>query len=205
MKYSTNRWFTLTELIIAVAISALVLVVVFNFVADTITNLAETNKNTRFLSDFARYTSRIDAHTSTFSSGTILIDQAVEDGHDVLLFTDPQESSAVLWGVVDTNTYRLLPNTLALTYQDAVVWYRLISTDELASINANPTIVYDYDFFGDKTFQDFKVHTFQAEYFNNRDIVSIDMSVETTFDIEKVWILWSELPRDELFEVNLNF
>jgi hypothetical protein len=31
------------------------------------------------------------------------------------------------------------------------------------------------------------------------------MSIETTFDIDKVWIPWRDLPRDELFEVNLNF
>jgi hypothetical protein len=51
---------------------------------------------------------------------------------------------------------------------------------------ATPAIVYDYDFFGDKTFQDFKVRTFQGEYFNGQDIISIDMSIETTFDIDKV-------------------
>ncbi len=205
MKFIRHVWFTLTELVIAISISALVLIVIFNFVADTVSQLADTNKNTRFLSDFSRFTSRLNTYANTFLSGSILIDQPENVGHDVLVFYNPEQTSWVLWWVVDAWNYKLLDNNKIDTYQDAVVWYRLLSDSELTALLADTTLAYGYDFFGDKTFDDFKIHEFQAEYYNNQDIMSLDMSAVKSFDIEKVGIAWQELPRDDLFEVNLNF
>ena len=86
-----------------------------------------------------------------------------------------------------------------------MVGYRLISSSELADILATPANVYDFDFFRDKTFGDFKIKNFQAEFYNSGDIMSIDLSIATTFEQELVGESWEKLPRDELFEVNLNY
>jgi len=195
----------LVELIIALAISALVLVIIFYFVTDTVVQLSETNKNSRFLGDFSRFTGRINSHASTFPDTDILIDQVDTAGHDILLLRNPESTSAIVWGVIDTDNYRLLPNSHYGTYRDAVLGYRLVSESELTDILATPANIYTYQFFGDKTFNDFKVQYFQLEYYNSNDIISIDLSIATTFEPDLVWENWDVLPKDSLFEVNLNF
>jgi len=205
MQSLKRLWFTLVELIVALSISALVLVIIFYFVTDTVIQLSETDKNSRFLGDFSRFTGRINSHASTFPNVDILIDQTDAVGHDVLLFTNPESTSWIIWWVLDADTYRLLENADYGTYRNAVMWYRLVSESELTSILSSPTTVYTYDFFGDKTFNDFKIQYFQSHYYNSNNIMSIDLSIATAFDLDLVWENWDVLPKDNLFEVNLNF
>lgn len=205
MKLFLKKWFTLLELIVAITISALVLIIIFHFVSDTVIQLADTNKKTRFLSDFARFTSQLNAHTSTFPDKQILINESVTSWYDVLLLENLQGTAAMLWWVVDGNTRRLVPNSEYSTYKNTVLGYRLISSTELSDITATPALVYDYDFFWDKTFVDFNVKSFQVEYFNTTDLISIDLDVGTYFEEDLLGISWNNLPKDSLFQVNLNF
>lgn len=198
-------WFTLVELIISLSISALVLIVIFYFVTDTVVQLADTNKNSKFLWDFSRFTSRINSHMSTFPDATILVDESLWVWHDVLLLQNPTANGGIIWGVVDTDTYKLLENSQYWKYKNTVMWYRLVSPSEIIDITTTPSNIYQYTFFGDKTFSDFKVKDFQIEYYNTGSIISIDLSIATTFETELVGEDWIVLPKDNLFEVNLNF
>lgn len=200
-----KAWFTLVELLVALSISALVLIIIFYFVTDTVIQLAETNKNSKFLDDFARFSTRIDTHASTFPNTSVLVDTASWVWHDVVLLQDIEGTTGMLWWVVDATTYRLLPNSEYGVYKDAVIGYRLISSAELVSIIATPSLVYGYNFFGDKTFPDFKVKEFQAITYNSGSIVNIDLDIATTFEQDLVGVSWNQLPRDDLFEVNINF
>jgi len=205
MNLIKKAWFTLVELMVALSISALVLLVIFNFITDTIVQLVETNRKSQFLWDFARFTGRMNSHMSTFSNTSILIDQSDTVWQDVLLLKNIEWNAGMVWWVVDASTFKLLPNSKYGKYENAVMWYRLISSAELADITATPTNIYNYSFFWDKTFSDFKVKKFQTEYFNGTDILSIDLSIETTYEPELLWIDWSTLPTENLFEVNINF
>lgn len=142
---------------------------------------------------------------SSFPTADILIDNSENLWHDVLLLRNPESTSGIVWWVVDSNTYTLLPNSEFWKYKDAVIWYRLVSESEITDILATPANIYSYTFFGDKTFSDFKVKDFQAEFYNTTDIISIDLSIVTVFEPDLVWDDWGILPKDSLFEVNLNF
>lgn len=83
--------------------------------------------------------------------------------------------------------------------------YRILSASEIVSLQATPTNAYDLQFFGDKTFSDFKVKNFQGEFYNTGKILSLDIEVVRVYEPEKEGILWSTLPRDGIFDVNLNF
>lgn len=205
MKLLLKKWFTLLELIVAITISALVLIIIFHFVSDTVIQLAETNKKTRFLGDFARFTGQFNVHTSTFPDKQILINEPISIGYDVLLLKNIDGTAAMLWGVVDGETGKLVSNADYDVYKNAVLWYRLISSVELLDITATPSLAYNYEFFGDKTFLDFTVKSFQVEYFNSTDIINIDLDIGTNFEEDLVGLSWNTLPQDSLFEVNMNF
>lgn len=70
----SKQAYTLTELLIAVTISAIVLIIIFFFVTDSLIQLSETEKNSRFLTDFARFTSQFQSQSTTFPNASFLID-----------------------------------------------------------------------------------------------------------------------------------
>ena len=142
---------------------------------------------------------------SSFSDTSILIDQPESTGNDVLLLKNLEWTDGMVWWVVDAETLKLLPNTKYTSYQNAVMWYRLVSSVELSDIAATPLNIYNYTFFWDKVFSDFKVKWFQAVYFNGTDIMSVDLSIVPIFEEELIGISWNMLPKDTLFKVNLNF
>lgn len=81
----SKQAYTLVELIIAVSISAVVLIIIFFFVTDSLVQLSETEKGSRFLTDFARFSSQLQSQSTTFPNASFLIDNTSTSGFDIIL------------------------------------------------------------------------------------------------------------------------
>lgn len=197
--------YTLTELLIAVAISAMVLIIIFFFITDTLIQLADTEKNSRFLTDFSRFSSQFQEYSSTFSSSSILINNTSTGWFDAILLERDASSDSILWAVVDMDLLKAIPNTEFWKYKNAVMGYRVLSPAETVSLKATPTNLYSLDFFWDKIFEGFKVKNLQASFFNAGSILSMNMEVVRLFEIEKLNTLWQTQDRSGIFDVILNY
>lgn len=93
----SRQAYTLAELLIAVSISAIVLIIIFYFVTDSLIQLSDTEKNSRFLTDFARFTSQFQSQSTTFPNASFLIDNTSTGGFDIIILERQVGLDGILW------------------------------------------------------------------------------------------------------------
>ena len=203
MNYNSldNNWnaFTLVELMVSITISVLLLWGVFYFMSETILGISRSSAQSKFLKDFYGF-------TTIFDTGNLEVLHDYETGSfDVGILKSLDNQNWLLIWVVDKNTLRLSLTWSVNTYHDNALWYRSLSSSEIANINVDPNIVYNYNFFGDKLFTRFNMQDFQLLEYNSWSTVEMNLFISPSFDPNYVGQEWSSLPRDEIFKYSLVF
>lgn len=204
MKWS-QKAFTLVELIVAVVISSIILVVVFSYVSETMRAISYSLKVSEFMTSYQDFTTQLDNYRKIYDYNEIVIDNAKWDGNDVLLLTNWSQESWVLFGVVNAESMQLERNVLYPIYNDKIIWYRELTQQDIIDIDSDAQVVYDYDFFRDKVFEDIKMKDFQALLFNSWSLVDLNLYVNMDY---LPWLNGSDFIdiSDEYIEkFNINF
>ncbi len=207
MKLFIKKWFTLTELVISVVISATVLIFVFSFIADVLRELTLTNERAKVLSDMYEFNSRLKNYKSAFLTGSIVIDNAANTGYDVLMLKNTIGTDGILVWVVDLSTKKLVPNTWYWLYWKYAMAMRELTTQNIIDIGSSSAIVYSYTFYDDKIYKSLYVKDFQVTSFNTWAIYDLFFTFVIKFSQEFVNQSWNGLPqdvKDNLFQVSLN-
>lgn len=191
--------FTIVELMVSITISIILLWGIFYFMSDTILWISRSSSQADFLKDFYGFTTALDSWKLE-----ILHDYTWE-WFDVALLNAPDEMSGILVWVVDAATLRLIPAIRGNIYHDSVLWYRSLSSAEMAAIQIDTNIVYDYDFFSDKIFDTFNLRNFQLESFNSGSTLEMRLDIFPSFNTNYIGQDWSLLPQDEIFTYSLIF
>lgn len=208
MKVFTKKWFTLTELIISIIISATVLIFVFSFIADVLAELTITNDKARVLSDLYDYKAKLDNYKSVFLSGSTVIDNVSTAGFDVLMYKNTTSTDGILIGVVDLTTKKLVPNTGFWIYGKYALAMRELTTQNITDIGVSAPTVYTYTFYDDKIFSNLIVKEFQVQRYNSNTILDMYSVLLTRFIPDYLWLNWTQVPQDseqDIYKVNLNF
>ena len=71
--YFHKKAFTLAELIIAIAISVMVLFFITTFISDSIANIGTSNNQIAFLSNFEDLKVKLNNYKAIYTSGSVLI------------------------------------------------------------------------------------------------------------------------------------
>ncbi len=196
--------FTLIELIVSIVISTIVLVIVFGFTGDTIANLVDINRKSDALQWVYRLTTILSSHKWKYIVPEVIVDNSVWSGHDIFYMRDPGGNGWVLWGVIDSKTLQIEDNSVYPYYGDKVLAYRLLSAPEIAAIVADNSVVYDYDFFEDKIFDEFKTKEFQLELYNTWALIESNIQIIPHYKKELDNIEWQDIPKDDVIKINLN-
>ena len=157
--------FTLLELIVSLLIWTIVLIYTFSFVWDTIAELSKSNRQSKILSSFYEFNTKLNNYRNLFVSSEILIDNDFWDGSDILLLRNPSNNLWVIFWVVNKNFMKLENISDYDTYYYKVLWYWELSNGELSDILSNPSNAYNYTFYSDKLFDGFTLKDFQLLYF----------------------------------------
>jgi hypothetical protein len=110
----------------------------------------------------------------------------------------------LIW-VVDKDTLKLSEVWSVNTYHNSVLWYRSISSSEIADIQADNNIIYDYTFFSDKLFSRFNLQNFQLIPYNSWSTVEMELFISPSYNPNYYGQDWMTLPRDEIFKYSLVF
>ena len=195
-----TKAFTLIELIIAILISVMLLWGIFYFMSNTILSISRAAAHSKFLKDFYSF-------TTIFDTGELEIihDYPLGDWYDVaILKTLDGDSWVIIW-VVDANTLKLSPPESVDTYHQAVLGYRGLSSNEINDVDTNPWLVYDYSFFGDKTFSNFYLRDFQMQMYNSWATMDMTLSIFPDYRDDLYGESWSSIPQDNIFYYSLIF
>ncbi len=208
MKFFKNKKaMTLVELIIAVIIWAVVLIIIFNFVADNSKELKNSRERTWVYEDLFSFKNDLNKKTRWWYIGwTWIIDLDEGVWYDVLMLTNEDKTKGLLYWVVDINTMKLDDPAEYNIYKNKVIWYRLLSENEIIEIESDPNKVYEKIFFKDKLYPMLFTKDFQVDYYNSGLILDLNISVWANYLTSLNWSkIDNVIKKDDIIKFNLDF
>jgi hypothetical protein len=184
---------------VSITISVILLGGVFYFMSDTILGISRSSSQANFLKHFYSFTTILDTWDLE-----ILYDYS-DEWFDVAILRSPDGQSWVLIWITDKDTLKLSPVMRANIYHNSVLWYRALSSTEISAVDADSSIVYDYEFFPDTLFDTFNLRNFQLESFNSWSTVEMRLDIFPFFNSNFDGQDWNWLPQDEIFTYSLVF
>lgn len=194
--------FTLAEVVIASLISSIILSLIFIFLWDISNWIVDTKNETILMSRLYEFSNKINNYRNIYTTWSILINNT-STWSDVFLMRDATWTNGVLlWTVKLENKKLDTDNTI---YADKWVWFRKLSSSELALVDSDVNNVYDFIFQDDQIYTDFKAQDMILESYNSWAIYDLSLVVDMNFQNSLVWQFWQDLPRDNLKKFNLDF
>lgn len=168
--------------------------------SDTILAISRASAHSKFLKDFYSFTTIFNTWELE-----IVSDYDPWNGYDVGMLTTLTRDSWVLIWVVDADTLRLSSTGSIDIYHQTVLWYRGLSASEITSIETDPSVIYDYEFFGDKLFSNFYLRDFQMQMYNSWTTMNMELNIFPDYRPNLYGESWSDLPKDSIFYYSLTF
>jgi hypothetical protein len=176
-----------------------------NFIANSLVEIADSNAEWRFQEDFVNFNGVLNNYRNIFLTGSILIDNT-GTGSDILILTNFDKSAGIILWVVDKGTMQVeYIESEYNRYYDKVIWYRDLSASEIVELESDPTQVQHYSFFSDKLFDEIKVVDFQLEFYNNGEVIDVNMEVNKDYKSDLNGTSMSDLELNIIKKYNLNF
>ncbi|PID87618.1 hypothetical protein CSB07_00350 [Candidatus Gracilibacteria bacterium] len=200
--------FTLVELLVATIISSVVLIAIFAITSEILDEAVFTNKSVTSYSSLYDIEKKILKYKNIYSTGTILIDNASGVGSDVFIFLNSDNSEALLMGVVNNYSRRLVPDTQYSIYGNNSLGFReVIGTGAINDMLVDPSIVYGtgIKFQVDKIYDDFVLRDMQMISYNSGKIKEVNFNVNLFFNKNLEGENWQYLPEDRLVDFTLDF
>ena len=145
IKNMKNRyWFTLTELIIGVSISAIILLVILSFVADLLSDFGRSQKKTEFISGLYDFIETVNQYRQIHDD-IYIIDNGNDDFDALMLYSSG--STGVLFAVIDKQQTQLDPRWNNAIYSEKLLGYKELTTGQVTDVLSDNTEAYDYGFF----------------------------------------------------------
>jgi hypothetical protein len=122
-----------------------------------------------------------------------LIDNNTGSGTDVLLLntiTWENKQKWFIFAMVNIDTMKIDWKNNAWVIWDKYLWFRKISSQELAQIQSDPNNVYNLQFNYDEIFKDFNLQNFQVQEYNSWSIYEIELYMDMNHKDELNWPLY---------------
>ncbi len=204
--FISKKALTLVELVISITISSVVMLIVLTFVADSIETVISSNKKTEVYENVFEFKNIFNRYSRWgYFQQDLIATTATWTTSDIILLQNMTDKKGVVFGVVNKETMSIEDDSQHKIYYDKVIGYRNLSEFELWNINANPTLIYDLNFFPDKLFDGLKIKDFQIEKYNSGTILEMNMDILLYYNDTQKWILLSSINPEDILKINLNF
>ena len=169
---------TLIELVVSVALWAVVLLIATIFIADSIEVINTSTKKTDIVRQWHEMIDKLNRFTRGWlTSSTWFIDYAPWLWTDIILLKNIDSSKGVIFWVVDKETMKLETKTGSILYSDQVLWYVELDAAQINQIETNSWTTYDIPFHHDKIFNALNLKDFQVNYYNSWAIMDVDLTI----------------------------
>lgn len=201
IKENIKKAFTLSEIIVATFISVIILSFIFIFISDIISWIAITKREVKVMSSFYDFTQKLNNYRNVYSTWWILVNEV--SASDVFLMKDYKWENWILFWPINLSDRKL--NLDNLSYGNKWLWFRKISTDELAAIDADIDVIYNYLFQSDQIFSDLKIQHMILKSFNSWKIHDLKMILDINYHSSMMWQPRVDVPKDQLRTFNIDF
>lgn len=182
------------------------MLIVLTFVADSIETVIWSNKKTEIYEDIFRFKNEFNKYARWwYLDQTLIAKTSTGSESSIMLLQDNTWSKGVIFGVVNKETMAIEDHSQHTIYYDKVLGYRDLSQFELTNINADPSYIYNLNFFPDKLFDGLKIKDFQMELYNSWAIIDMNLEVLLYYNDSNKGILLSDINPEDIIDVNLNF
>jgi len=197
---------TLVELVISITVSSVVMLIVLTFVADSVETVISSNKKTEIYEDLFRFKDIFNKHARWgYIEQNLLASSATWTQSDIMLMENDDWTKWVVFWVINKETMSIEKQSNHELYYDKVLWYRQLSEQELITINATPSEVYNLNFFPDKLFDGLKIKDFQMQMYNSGTIINMDMEILLYYNDSNKWLRLSDINIEDILDINLIF
>lgn len=193
--------FTLTELIIWITISAVVLLAVLWFISNVMSDFWKSRKKTEFITTLYDFTTKVNEYRAIHSNIEIISQSWAFD--TLMLYST--WSTGVLFGVVNVWSGTLdLPSNKTI-YSKKFLWYKELTSNQVNDRLISSGSIYDYNFFKDKVFRDMYVTWFDLTSYNSGSLVNLDLDLLVYYKDNLLDSSIDDLVSDDIFEMVLTF
>lgn len=196
-----KKAFTLTEVVIATFISAMILSFIFIFIVNIVDSISNVKTEVNIMSSFYDFNNKINNLRNVYITWWILIETSTWS--DVFLMKDFTWENGILIGPVKLSNNKL--ETDNLVYEAKWIWFRKLSSSEIIEIETNINLVYDYLFQKDQIFFDLKLQDLVLISYNSWEIYNLGLVVDLNFQNSLIWQMRQNLPKDSLRRFNIDF
>ena len=191
-----TSWLTIVELVVAVAISTLILWGIFYFLADVLDELGRNNSRANYMSSFQDFSQIIHQWQ---------LDTIITGGYTAgIIHLDHSDEWLIIW-VVNEVTWRLTPIADYNIYLPNLFWIRKISWDEMSLISENNNYIYQIDFYNDELFKDFFVSDFNIYTYNAWEISQLVFEIFRYFNDSLEWEPKINVPMKDIEQYSIFF
>ncbi len=204
----SKKAFTLVELILAITISAIVLLFLMNYLASIFDEISYTNKKTKLIISLYEVEYKIRTLRQKYLLSDILKDNLEWDWSDILILkTDPGEPEQwwYIFALIDKDTLKVDPNGNIDNISEKVLAHRKISSSELWELNTSPDKIYEYSFNRDEIFEDMILKDFQLNIYNWWKIIEVIIYSNIDYEKETNWEKYSVLWNLKIEKIVFNF
>ena len=183
MKFFQNKKaLTLIELVISIAISAVLILIVSFFITKSLEEMNNSIVKTDSIDKWFHFKDTLNRYIRWwYNYFTLYWDSGLNNS---LLIENDDSSKWFLFWVINNNTKKIQKEYI---YWDNFLWYKSLSKTELNDIKTNSWVIYNYIFHDDKIFTWMRVKDFKWELYNWGDILNIDMSIVNKKDEYGFW------------------
>lgn len=204
----TKKWFTVIELVVAITISATILIFVMSFIASTFSEISYSNKKTQLLVNLYDFENKIKNIREKYLSWTILIDNNSWTWSDIILIRTQAWETNESWYLIaqiEKDTLKIDPNSNIDNINEKYLALRKVNSLELNELIWNPSKVYDYNFNLDEIFEKVLLKDLQAVEYNSWTILEIEMDINLNYNPKLKWSsfkgLWSIYVEKIIFDL----
>jgi len=203
MKKLFKKWFTLIEIMVATFIGTIILAFIFVFLWDIVDGISKAKNEVRSIWAYHDFSTKIINYRNIYNTWSIAVDNGSWSWSDILMLTNLDKTKWVLVWAIDMDNFKLA--TTNLYYKNLSLWFRQLNAQDISNITSTWSLAYDYLFFKDKVFPDLIVKDIQLDIYNSGSLFDMNMIINLNYNNWLNWLLWKDLPEDDLLKVNLNF
>lgn len=185
---NNNKAVTLIELITSVAISSILILIIFVFVTNSIEKLVDNDIKISSVDQWFEFKDTMQRFIRWWYSDAYILDDITSSTYtwttnpnpnNILYLKKLDLSQWILVWIVDINTWLLQRDYI---YWDNFLWYRYLSPTEMAQIDNDYDIVFTKQFTNDRIFQSLRMRDFKAKTLNEWNIIDLHFTVINLFD-----------------------
>lgn len=174
--------FTLTEIVVAITISVIIMGWVLTFLTKLQDDIVIAKQSTQVYTNLSDFIATMQNFSKLYSSGSIIV--WTDSDYNAAILMKPDKSAGVLIGVVEEKNgglSKLDPVANKSTYGKKIIAYQKLTAGQISSILTTPTNAYNVVFSDEWLFKNLMATTFLITPYNGGAIFEYNIKLETPF------------------------